>query len=440
MPALWGGGDRRVLEHRTTRGEGFPARAKHSAPERTSEPRPLARQLLHLQRTAGNRAVSRLITRVDRKAAPTDTAPTHGAGSLVGTPPTPSSPASLPPGKIPKVPPTNVAEAQPASPSAGPMADSLPHAVADIQLPTRDRVIVQRVGFWDIAMPHLTLARYLTKKTIGVLFDKMVDRSIGSSTAVLTPNAGWDRDIDCYAMHNPADGTKIKAGRARMPRYHEGGLILDIQTNAAAMTLDTHIFVSPGKWIESTYVHELVHVGQYGALGKVDFLLRYFGTTGVELVRRLIAGEDLDPMTASALENDAYAVEERFEAWLNSGGCPPPPPPPVVLPHQVLFDTDKHNVKPAAATILTPLLPFLRNSPHPRIVGHTDSTAPRTNGARYNQRLSERRAAAVVQWFVTADPSLSGKLTPSGLGATMPIAPNTTAAGRAQNRRVEVLY
>jgi len=224
-----------------------------------------------------------------------------------------------------------------------------------------------------------------------------------------------------------------------MPTWHEGGLILDIQTGAGAMTLDTHIFVRPGQWNESTYVHELVHAEQYAALGKADFLLGYTGTTAVELVRRFTAGEKLDPMTASVLENEAYAIEERFMALLNSGGCQPPPPP-VVLPHQVLFDTDKHDVKPAAATILTPLLPLLRSSAHPRIIGHTDSTAPRTNGASYNQRLSEQRAAAVVQWFVAADPSLRGKLTPSGRGATMPIAPNTTAAGRAQNRRVEVLY
>lgn len=68
-----------------------------------------------------------------------------------------------------------------------------------------------------------------------------------------------------------------------------------------------------------------------------------------------------------------------------------------------------------------------------RIAGHADSTGP----AAYNQTLSERRADAVRESLVEAgvDPD---RLETVGLGESSPIAPNDTAAGRAQNRRIEL--
>ena len=69
------------------------------------------------------------------------------------------------------------------------------------------------------------------------------------------------------------------------------------------------------------------------------------------------------------------------------------------------------------------------------VAGHTDSTG----GEAKNFRLSQQRAEAVVQYLaVTHKIPLRRFVTPMGYGKTEAIADNTTAAGRAQNRRVEV--
>jgi OmpA-OmpF porin, OOP family len=65
------------------------------------------------------------------------------------------------------------------------------------------------------------------------------------------------------------------------------------------------------------------------------------------------------------------------------------------------------------------------------IEGHTDSNG----SAEYNQDLSERRAKAVREYLVSKGVAGS-RLTAEGVGETRPIADNTNAEGRAQNRRV----
>ncbi len=69
------------------------------------------------------------------------------------------------------------------------------------------------------------------------------------------------------------------------------------------------------------------------------------------------------------------------------------------------------------------------------IAGYTSSTG----SARYNQRLSEERAAAVAQYLrENAGVPLWRIVVPAGYGETHPVASNADAKGRALNRRVEV--
>jgi len=58
-------------------------------------------------------------------------------------------------------------------------------------------------------------------------------------------------------------------------------------------------------------------------------------------------------------------------------------------------------------------------------------------GDAYNQTLSEARAKAIVAWL-TQHGIAADRLTDKGFGKTRPIADNTTDAGRAKNRRVEI--
>jgi hypothetical protein len=131
----------------------------------------------------------------------------------------------------------------------------------------------------------------------------------------MLPDPAWDADIDAYALHNPADGALLRSGRARHPVFHDGGWVLRLQPRADAITLGTDVYVRPGSWVESIYVHELVHVHQYAA-GRLRFLLSYFALALWTLIKRLVTRQPLDPMTAAPQEAEAYGVEHRFMAWL----------------------------------------------------------------------------------------------------------------------------
>lgn len=107
------------------------------------------------------------------------------------------------------------------------------------------------------------------------------------------------------------------------------------------------------------------------------------------------------------------------------------------LASNVLFDFDKSDLKPGAASALDALLDKLKtvSAQSIRIGGHTDSKGSDT----YNQSLSERRAESVVRVLRERRPGFSGVLSAVGYGETEPVADNSTDEGRARNRRVEVI-
>jgi outer membrane protein OmpA-like peptidoglycan-associated protein len=102
----------------------------------------------------------------------------------------------------------------------------------------------------------------------------------------------------------------------------------------------------------------------------------------------------------------------------------------------VLFDTARHDLKPGAREKVAKIAGILLAYPGLQIEidGHTDSVG----ADDYNQRLSERRAAAVRAYLVTQGIPPS-TVTAMGFGEQQPVVSNTTAAGRQQNRRVELV-
>ncbi len=103
----------------------------------------------------------------------------------------------------------------------------------------------------------------------------------------------------------------------------------------------------------------------------------------------------------------------------------------------VNFDTDKSVIRKADLKDLQKALEFVRKYPGSSISveGHTDSTGT----PKYNQGLSERRAAAVKKYLLDNGVTSADKITSVGYGETRPIASNDTAEGRFQNRRVEIV-
>ena len=99
------------------------------------------------------------------------------------------------------------------------------------------------------------------------------------------------------------------------------------------------------------------------------------------------------------------------------------------------FSTASYTLKPEFKPTLDKVADVLYNDPNQRIqiVGHTDSRGSNS----YNQTLSERRAAATGKYLISQGVT-SSQITTSGRGESEPRADNGTAAGRAQNRRVEI--
>jgi len=102
----------------------------------------------------------------------------------------------------------------------------------------------------------------------------------------------------------------------------------------------------------------------------------------------------------------------------------------------ILFDVGKAEIKANAQTNLQNLASSLGKNPETDIliVGHTDNSGDGDN----NIDLSVRRAAAVKSYLVSNEVKPS-RLKIDGRGSTEPIADNNTTAGRALNRRVEIV-
>jgi outer membrane protein OmpA-like peptidoglycan-associated protein len=102
----------------------------------------------------------------------------------------------------------------------------------------------------------------------------------------------------------------------------------------------------------------------------------------------------------------------------------------------VLFDTGSAVLKPGAREKLARVAGILLSHPELKlqVEGHTDSVG----GAEYNQHLSENRAESVRTYLVSQGIA-SNAVATSGLGDSQPVASNDTAAGRQQNRRVELI-
>jgi len=115
----------------------------------------------------------------------------------------------------------------------------------------------------------------------------------------------------------------------------------------------------------------------------------------------------------------------------------------IELAADVLFDFDKADLRPVAQQTLHQAAGIIQEKARGavRIEGHTDSKG---NDA-YNQKLSERRAAAVKAWFIDKEGLGKLQFTTQGFGAKKPVAPNTKPDGsddpdgRQKNRRVEII-
>lgn len=122
------------------------------------------------------------------------------------------------------------------------------------------------------------------------------------------------------------------------------------------------------------------------------------------------------------------AAKSKIEKELEEGGR--------AIIYGINFDFNSDKLRDESKTVLDKIAALLKEKSDWKMLieGHTDNIG----GDTFNQTLSEKRAAAVKNYLTNAGIDAS-RLSSSGLGLSKPIAPNETEAGRAQNRRVELV-
>ncbi|WP_138935370.1 OmpA family protein [Roseovarius arcticus] len=138
-------------------------------------------------------------------------------------------------------------------------------------------------------------------------------------------------------------------------------------------------------------------------------------------------GNALDKQEAELrrdLENDRVQINNTGDRLI------------VTLPQDILFAVDSAAVNSALRGDLLTVADSLQNYPGStvQVVGHTDNTG----AAAYNQDLSERRASAVADVLRQGGVAYN-RVRTFGRGEDQPISSNLTDAGKAQNRRVEIV-
>jgi len=102
--------------------------------------------------------------------------------------------------------------------------------------------------------------------------------------------------------------------------------------------------------------------------------------------------------------------------------------------NEILFDTNKATIKPSSKKVLDELSNALKENPSVKvnITGHTDDDGDE----KANQKLSEKRAEAVANYFISNYGISKSRFETNGKGEYEPLEDNTSENGKAKNRRV----
>ncbi len=172
-----------------------------------------------------------------------------------------------------------------------------------------------------------------------------------------------------------------------------------------------------------------------------DFTL----TVSADTIR--LTGATESQSQKDAIDRDAKRIWSNLDVvdQLTVSAGPPPPPPPWCINLQpaintltggpITFGNDGFTLTPVDVQILPEVAAKLKACPsaHAAVEGYTDNSG----NEAMNIALSAQRAQTVAD-FLTRHGVAGEQIVVKGLGSSDPVAPNDTAEGRAQNRRVEL--
>ena len=137
---------------------------------------------------------------------------------------------------------------------------------------------------------------------------------------------------------------------------------------------------------------------------------------------------ELNVVETAGLENKMVNAAEMAKGLGEAGH---------IALYGIYFDTDKAEIKPESRPTLDEIGKLLQAQPNLKVyvVGHTDSQG----GYEHNMELSRRRAEAVTADLVKTYAVARARMSSAGVGFLAPIGSNASEAGRALNRRVELV-
>ena len=182
---------------------------------------------------------------------------------------------------------------------------------------------------------------------------------------------------------------------------------------------------------------------------KIGIDYRYFGTqSGTFNSSPGLSG--VGSPTRSSIGDQTVTLGIRYELWapqvaqapLPAVVTPPPAPEPVAKApevqraFQVFFDFNKSDITGAAAKVIQQAAASVKagNLTQINVTGHTDTVG----SAKYNQALSEKRAAAVKQQLI-ADGVPAAEIETTGVGKSNLLVPTADGVREPQNRRAEIV-
>lgn len=213
-----------------------------------------------------------------------------------------------------------------------------------------------------------------------------------------------------------------------------GELVLAFQDNALVNIDGPDLYVfEVGRYVEETFLYVSKNGKKWMKVGKIgggNALVDIGDSTQpgdvfryVKLVDAGSSSQKGDKMWPGADIDAIAAIGSAKQLALNA---------------MYLFNTNEAKLKPEAKNELDAIVLELTQHPDYRIVvaGHTDSIGNKT----LNYKLSNNRAKAVSDYFISKLPELKNKITCTGYADEQPVADNRSEEGRTKNRRVEVYF
>ncbi len=199
---------------------------------------------------------------------------------------------------------------------------------------------------------------------------------------------------------------------------------------SAIITASAMLMAFSGCGASRTVKGGAIGAGAGGAIGAV--IGKQTGNTGTGAIVGAAVGGTAGALIGRHMDKQAEELEKQVEgAKVERVG----EGIKLTMESGILFQTNQFALQTQARENIRKMAEILNKYPDTDILieGHTDS-----DGAEdYNQTLSERRAKSVAD-FLTSLGVASSRLSTVGHGELMPIATNSTAAGKQANRRVEV--